>query len=267
MGEGAKRVRIMMGKILWKQLGLERAERAADERLGGGGRIGIENAADSFARVDLFVTQGDQREFRIGGGRGDLAGGGVLPGIGDADLVFKLKNNALGGLFSNPLGLGKQYRITGDDGRLELPDRHPAEDGEGDGGADPGDAVDQQEKHVALLLGGEAVEGVGVLADVKVGAEIDRRALGGVEEIVGGNGDHCLVANAVAIHDQAVGEGFDDFSTESCDHGQRFREKRPRMQVVRLKVGRARFEGYIWSWQKPCATGRNAKSWRGGRSC
>lgn len=89
---------------MWVGLGLEGAEGAADEGFCGGSGFFFENGADGFAGVDLFVTEGDECEFCIGGLRCDLAGCGVLPGIGDADFVLELEDDALGSFFSDALG-------------------------------------------------------------------------------------------------------------------------------------------------------------------
>lgn len=206
---------------------MEAAEGAADEGFGGGGGFFVEDGADGFAGIDLFVAEGDEGEFGIGGLGGDLAGRGVLPGVGDADFVFEFQDDAFGGFFSDAFGFGKQCRVARDDRGFEHVHGHAAEDGDGDGGADPGDAVDQEEENIPLLLGGETEERVGVFSDVEVGSEIDRRALGRVELVESGNRDDGLVADPVAVHDQPVRVGFDDVSSESRDHRGGFGGNRP----------------------------------------
>lgn len=66
-----------------------------------------------------------------------------------------------------------------------------------------------------------------------MGAEIDSGAFGGVQVVESGYWDDGLVSDSVAVYDQSVGVGLDDISSESRDHGWRFRRKRLRMQEVR----------------------------------
>ena len=199
-------------------LALQAAECTADEGFGGGGGVLVEDRADGLAGIDLLVAERDEGEFGIGGLRGNLAGGGVLPSVGDADLVLELEDDALGGFFADPFGFGKERDIARHDGGLEHRHRHPAEDRDGDGGADAGYAVDEQQENVALLLGGESVERLGIFPDVEMGAEINGRALCRVKPVVGGNGDDRLVAHTMAVHDEPVRKGLDDVSSESSDH-------------------------------------------------
>ena len=53
-------------------------------------------------------------------------------------------------------------------------------------------------------------------------AEIDVQTFDRVEFVEGGNGNDGLIADPVAVHDESVRVGFDDFSTESCDHARDF---------------------------------------------
>ena len=197
---------------------MEGAEGAADQGFRGGRGIGVEHVAEGFAGIDLFVAEGEEGQFGVGGGGGDLACGGVLPGVGDADFVLQFEDDAFGGFFSEAADAGEFGDIAVDHAGLEAGDWHAAEDGEGDGGADAADAVDQHEEEVAFFLGGEAVERVGAFADVEVGAEVDVDAFRGVEVVEGGEGDHDFVAHAVDIDDESVGVGFDDGAADSCDH-------------------------------------------------
>ena len=59
---------------------------------------------------------------------------------------------------------------------------------------------------------------MGRFAHLQVGAQVDLHALGGVEVVEGGDRNVDQIANAVAVHDQPVGKGFDDFSSEAGDH-------------------------------------------------
>jgi len=149
---------------------------------------------------------------------GDLAGGGVLPGFGDADLVLEFEDDALGGFLADALQFREGRNVTRDDGFLELGDIHAAEHGNGHGGAYSTDAVDEQQEDISLLLTGEAEEFLAELAEMEVCAEIDGESLRGVEAVEGGKGNEHLVADALDVHHQAVRIGFDDLATESRDH-------------------------------------------------
>jgi hypothetical protein len=79
---------------------------------------------------------------------------------------------------------------------------------------------------------------MGVFADMEVGAEVDRGTLRRVEMVVGGNGNDRLVADPVAVHDQAVRKRFDNFSPESCNHRGRIWGKRVMMQEGRCNLSK-----------------------------
>ena len=123
--------------------------------------------------VGLFVAEGDEGEdgvVELGlGGGGGVGGAGGLPGGGDADFVFQLDDDALGGFFADAFGFGQKGGVAGDDGGFELEDADAGEDVEGGLWADAADVGGEEAEEVALGGGGEAVEDVGVFADLEVG--------------------------------------------------------------------------------------------------
>lgn len=55
----------------------------------------------------MLVAEGDEGELGVCGLAADLAGGGVLPCVCDADFVFELEDDALGGFFPDAFALGE----------------------------------------------------------------------------------------------------------------------------------------------------------------
>ena len=123
--------------------------------------------------VGLFVAEGDEGEdgvVELGlGGGGGVGGAGDLPGGGDADFVFEFDDDALGSFFADAFGFGEEGGVAGDDGGFELEDADAGEDVEGGLWADAADVGGEEAEEVALGGGGEAVEDVGVFADLEVG--------------------------------------------------------------------------------------------------
>jgi hypothetical protein len=206
---------------------VEGAEGGADDFVGGGiwGEVGgVEGFFYGFLGVGLFVAEGDEGEDGVVG-VGDGAGGvfaGGFPSGGNADFVFEFKDDAFGGFFAEAGDFGEERDVVFDDGDFELVDAHAAEDGHGEFGADAGDAIEEEAEEVAFFIGGEAVEGVFVFADVEVGEDADLVA-GFADGIDAGEGDEEFVSDAVDIDGDAIGEAMDEGSAEESDHVRSFK--------------------------------------------
>ena len=158
----------------------EEAERGAEERAlvwvfcG----VRVEDPFEGFLGFGLFVAEIDECEHDVvgggvAGGDGLGWGGGVFPCGGDADLVFEFEDDAFGGFFADPADFGEGGGVAADDVAFEVGDAHAAEDGEAHFGADAGDALHEEAEEVAFVVGGEAVEGLFLFADVEVDEEFD----------------------------------------------------------------------------------------------
>jgi hypothetical protein len=96
---------------------------------------------------------------------------------------------------------------------------HAAEHGQRHLGADAADAVDEQLEEVALILGGEAVERVLALRHIQVREQLHLASGRARHPVIGAERHEAGVADAVALDDELVREGFDELAAQVGDHG------------------------------------------------
>ncbi len=203
--------------------------------------MGVEDAFEGFLGFWLFVAEIDEGEHDVVGGGvaggGWLGwGGGVFPCGGDADLVFEFEDDAFGGFFADPADFGEGGGVAADDVAFEVGDAHAAEDGEAHFGSDAGDALHEEAEEIAFVVGGEAVEGLFLFADVEVDEEFDRLACGR-EFVVGADGDEDLVADAGDVDGDAVREAFREVAAQEGDHEGLLAEREAFCKLVREPGG------------------------------
>ncbi len=124
-------------------------------------------------RFGLLVAEGDEGEDGVVDvlflGREALLRGGGFPRGGDADFVAQLDDDALGGFLADAFDFAQRRDVARDDEAAKDDGRDAVEDGQRELRADAADVVDEEEKEVAFLGRGEAVEDVGVFADLRDG--------------------------------------------------------------------------------------------------
>ena len=150
-------------------------------------------------------------------GREALLRGRGFPRGGDADLVAQLDDDALGGLLADALDFAQRGDVARDDEAAKDDRRDAVEHGERELRPDAADVVDEEEKEVALLRRGEAVEDVGVFADDEMREHFRFRA-GLRELVVGRKRDVDVVADAARLDDEAHGQDFNDGAAQEGDH-------------------------------------------------
>ena len=74
---------------------LQAAQGTTDQGFDGSIRFRFHDLADGLAGIDLLVSESDEGQLGIGGGGGNIACRGILPGIGHTHLVLEFEDDAL----------------------------------------------------------------------------------------------------------------------------------------------------------------------------
>ena len=104
--------------------------------------------------------------------RETLLRGGGFPGRGDADFIAQLDDDALGRFLAHAFDLAKRGDIARHYQAAKADRGDSVQHCEGEFRADATDVVDEKEEEIAFFRRGEAVENVGIFADLEMGQDL-----------------------------------------------------------------------------------------------
>ncbi len=172
-------------------------------------------------RVNLLESQRHEREdgvvdFLVVGRKGIFRARG-FPRARRTDFIAQFNDNSFRSFFADAGNLRKRFHVAARDRAAKSRRAHAAQDVQRRFRADAADAVDEQPEQIAFRRAREAVKDVGVFADDELREQFHR--LAGLRQFVERRQrNQNFVADAVHIHDDLRGQGFDEFALEKSYH-------------------------------------------------
>jgi hypothetical protein len=192
------------------------------EILGAGAGSLRRSGFHGFMRVDLFVTQRDERENRVGDAglfRGRrVRSTGRFPSGGNAHLVFQFHHDPLRRFFPDAFDLRQRRDVAGDDACLETRDRRPAKHIERSLRPNAANVSHQEAKQVPLCGADKAVKHVRILSDRQMREDFKLRA-GRWKLVVARKRNEHMISNPADIHNNLRRQRFGECAAQVMDHG------------------------------------------------
>ncbi len=188
-----------------------------EERLENLGRAGGFGFADGGLGIGAGGAEIEERgqNVLLNSVEGGCGGGGASGGNGD-HFVAEFENHAFGGFLSYTGDADELFDGAVAESVDEIWRGETGKDGNGEFGADSGDA-DELLEHGLFILGEEAEEGERVFAHVGVDAEANLCADVG-QACVGGNGNGEVVTDAACLHNRLGRVFFEERATDESNH-------------------------------------------------